>query len=78
MSDIADKARDAVQAKLREPKMQEYIRLINDTPALTSLMYDSDLLPEQIMCHVDINRMIAVCELFKRLTKEQADSLFSK
>lgn len=44
---------------------QRYQQYITETPALLSLLYDIDLLPEQIRLYVNANRMVAVCELFK-------------
>lgn len=44
---------------------QPYRKMINATPGLTSLLYDIDLLPEQIVRAVNVSRMIAVCELWK-------------
>jgi len=49
---------------------QPYRKLINETPALLSLLYDIDLLPEQIRLYVNATRMIAVCELFKLVPPE--------
>lgn len=43
---------------------------LSTTPALLSLLYDIDLLPEQIRLMVNVNRMIAVCELFRRVPPE--------
>lgn len=56
--------------------MRPYRKQINETPALMSLLYDIDLLPEQIRLPVNVSRMIAVCELFKAMTAEQIDGLF--
>jgi hypothetical protein len=58
--------------------VQPYRKQINETPALLSILYDIDLMPEQIRLMVNAGRMIAFCEVFKRLTPEQIDSLFSK
>lgn len=44
---------------------QQYRKFINENPALLSLLYDIDLLPEQIRLFVNARRMAAVCELFK-------------
>lgn len=55
---------------------QPYRALVRETPALQSILYDIDLLPEQIRMHVNAGRMAAFCELFKRLTPEQVASLF--
>lgn len=54
--------------------VQPYREQINKTPALLSLLYDIDLLPEQIRLYVNANRMIAVCELFKLIPPERIDA----
>lgn len=53
------------EIKAAQEATQPYRKLINETPALLSLLYDIDLLPEQINLYVNAGRMIAVCELFK-------------
>lgn len=58
--------------------VQSYRKQVNETPALLSLLYDIDLLPEQIRLMVNAGRMIAFCEVFKRLTPEAVESLFAK
>ena len=58
--------------------VQPYRKQINDTPALLSLLYDIDLLPEQIRLMGNARRMIAFCEVFRRLTPEQTDDLFAE
>ena len=69
MTDMEQKAlEDAL--KFIEEETAPYRKQINETPALTSLLYDIDLLPEQIRLPVNATRMVAVCELFKRLTPE--------
>ncbi len=57
---------------------QPYRKMINDNPPLLSLLYDIDLLPEQIVLQVNAGRMIAVCEMFKRMTEEQVASMFTR
>lgn len=54
--------------------VKPYREQINKTPALLSLLYDIDLLPEQIRLYVNANRMIAVCELFKLIPPERIDA----
>jgi hypothetical protein len=54
-----------------------YLQQINFTPALMSVLYDIDLLPEQIRLPINAARMAAFCKVFKLLTPEQIDSLFS-
>lgn len=44
---------------------QKYRDLISKNTALMSLLYDIDLMPEQIVLQVNAMRMVAVCELFK-------------
>ncbi len=53
------KARADAEQFIREVT-QPYRKFINDTPALTSLLYDNDLLPEQIRLPVNATRMTAV------------------
>ena len=55
-----------------------YQTQVSESPALLSILYDIDLLPEQIMRPVNASRMIAFCEVFKRLTPEAVESLFTK
>ena len=47
-----------------------YRKQVSDSPALTSLLYDIDLLPEQIRLFVNAKRMVAVCMLFKLVPPE--------
>lgn len=55
--------------------LAEYSKLINVNPELTSILYDVDLLPEQVSTVLRVNpraaapnvsRMSAICELWKR------------
>lgn len=71
MSEPTDEEMRAAISK----SVQPYCGQINDTPALLSLLYDIDLMPEQIRLPVNVSRMIAVCELFKRLTPEALEDL---
>jgi hypothetical protein len=57
---------------------QPYRKQIAETPALLSLLYDIDLLPEQIRLPVNATRMAAFCQVFKRLTPEAVASLFQE
>lgn len=59
--------------KMTQPFRQQ----ISETPALLSLLYDIDLMPEQIVLPVNALRMAVVCELFKRLTPEVVADFFS-
>lgn len=43
-----------------------YRKQIRETPGLMSLLYDIDLMPEQIVKSYNVGRMIAVCELWKQ------------
>ena len=63
--------------KEMQSAMQPYRKQINQTPALMSLLYDIDLLPEQIRLPVNVGRMIAVCSMFKVLTPQQIDQLIN-
>jgi hypothetical protein len=65
---VTDEETAAVDAVIAPFRQQ-----INDTPALTSLLYDVDLLPEQIKLYANAKRMIAICILFKQLTPEQVE-----
>lgn len=61
----------AAASKMTQP----YRKQINETPALMSLLYDVDLLPEQIKLAMNACRMVAICECFKRMTPDQIQSL---
>lgn len=50
--------------------VQPYRKQVNENPALMSLLYDIDLMPEQIRLYVNVKRMVAVCELFKMIPTE--------
>lgn len=50
---------------------------INSTPALLSLLYDIDLMPEQIRLPVNALRMSAFCECFKRMTPDAIHDLMT-
>jgi len=56
---------------------QPYRNFISKNPALLSLLYDIDLLPEQIVLAVNANRMIVVCRLFKQLSLEQLATMYN-
>jgi hypothetical protein len=64
------------QVKAAQEMTQQYRKQIDGCPPLLSLLYDIDLLPEQIRLPVNAVRMSAVCEIFKVLTAEQIASLF--
>jgi hypothetical protein len=40
---------DQTEEQHAQEKLKDYKKTINSTPALTSLLYDADLLPEQII-----------------------------
>jgi len=54
-----------------------YCKQINESPALLSILYDIDLLPEQIRLPVNAIRMAAFCVLFSKMTDEQISSVFA-
>jgi len=70
------KAPTSKQKEIAQRMTQGYRQQINETPALLSLLYDIDLMPEQIVLPVNAVRMSAVCELFKRLTPEAVTDFF--
>lgn len=47
-----------------ELAVQEYAHKINENPDLLSVLYDADLLPEQIRTVRDVISMVAVCEAY--------------
>jgi hypothetical protein len=51
------------EIKAAHEATEPYRKQINETPELQSLLYDIDLLPEQIRLFVNAVRMIAFCEL---------------
>ena len=53
------------EEKAAREATQPYRKFINENSPLLSMLYDIDLMPEQIVLAVNANRMIAVCELFK-------------
>ena len=52
--------------KFIEEVTHPYLKFINETPALLSVLYDIDLLPEQIRLPVNATRMAAFCELWQK------------
>lgn len=50
--------------------VKPYRKQISETPELLSILYDIDLLPEQIKLPVNAIRMAAFCELFKRIPND--------
>lgn len=65
------------EIKTAQEMVQPYRAQVSGTPALLSLLYDIDLLPEQIRLPVNAARMIAVCALFGKLTPEAVAELFN-
>ena len=63
------------ETKAAQVAILPYRKQINETPALMSVLYDIDLLPEQIRLFVNATRMIAFCILFAKLTPEAIESL---
>ena len=55
----------------------EFRQYINKTPALVSLLYDLDLMPEQVMRPINAVRMGIVCRLYAMLSPDQADTFFA-
>lgn len=47
--------------------IQPYRKQVNDTPELLSILYDLDLLPEQIQTRINAMRLVAFCDIFRRL-----------
>ncbi len=66
------------EIKAAQEAVQPYRKQVNETPALLSLLYDIDLLPEQIRLYVNAGRMIAVCELFKLIPPEAIEKAMAE
>lgn len=75
MRNKANERREAKAQQMAREMCAPYSEQINATPALLSLLYDIDLLPEQIRLPVNAVRMSAVCECFKRMSPEAIMSL---
>ena len=58
------------EAEIIEQILAHYRSSINSTPALISLLYDADLLPEQITTIRDAKSMATVVEAYKIPNKE--------
>lgn len=58
------------ERELAQKIVAPYRKQINDTPLLLSVLYDIDLIPEQIMLPVNGIRCAAFCEVFKNLSPE--------
>ncbi len=54
------------ETKAAQEVTQRYRKQISDTPELLSLLYDIELMPEQIRLYVNALRMAAICEVYKR------------
>lgn len=59
--DVSDEEISAIAEAIKP-----YRKQINETPELLSILYDIDLLPEQIGYMANARRMIAVCVLMKQ------------
>ena len=68
---------DDEMQKEMDAALAPYCKQVTETPALLSLLYDIDLLPEQIRLPVNVNRMIAVCELFRRVPPDAIADMMS-
>jgi hypothetical protein len=53
--------------------IQPYRKLIEKTPELLSLLYDIDLMPEQIRLRVNAVRMAAFCEVYKNYAQARGN-----
>jgi hypothetical protein len=73
---MMDPSEDEIQAA--RAVVARYRKQVNETPPLLSLLYDIDLLPEQIVRYVNAKRLVVFCELFKRLTPEAVADLFGQ
>lgn len=51
--------------------LKPYLKYINETPELTSLLYDLDLLPEQIKLPVNAGRALVITKLFQQLNDKE-------
>lgn len=60
------------EVKAAQMITQRYRKQINDTPELLSLLYDIDLLPEQIRRYVNAVRMAAFCQLYAHTSPSAA------
>ena len=57
--------------------VEPYLAQINNTPELLSMLYDLDLLPEQIRYAANASRMIAICELMQQRDEARAGKIIS-
>jgi hypothetical protein len=75
-ADMDDPTEDEI--KKAQEMVQPFRAQINRTPALLSILYDIDLLPEQIRLPINAIRMAAFCILFGKLAPGAVNSLFEK
>lgn len=68
---------EAAALNMAQEMSAPYREQINSTPALLSLLYDIDLMPEQLRLPVNAVRMSTVCECFKRMTPEAIADLMT-
>lgn len=52
--------------------LKKYSGYINERPALTSLLYDIDMLPEQCRSYAGAVRLAGLCEVWKRMEKAES------
>lgn len=52
--------------------MKPYLGMINSTPALQSLLYDIDMLPEQTLTIIGAIRLAGLCEVWKRMAAAES------
>lgn len=66
MSKLIEEAREAARPRVNEI-LDNYLKQINSTPELLSLLYDIDMLPEQTTSVIGATRLAAFCEVWKRM-----------
>jgi hypothetical protein len=54
-------------APLIDEILQPYLKFINSTPELVSMLYDIDMMPEQTTSITGAIRLAAFCEVWKRM-----------
>lgn len=56
----------AEEVKIAREAIKPYAAFANAHPELTSVLYDIDLLPEQIRMVANANRLIVICTLWQQ------------